>query len=105
MFILVAVLLLVLIGGAVAAYAYDSSRENVIAEGVTVAGVDVGGMDVDQARAVVERRLREPLSSRSPWCAASAASTCRPTTPACRPTFRHGRRRSADRRSGSIITA
>ena len=31
MFILVAVLLLVLIGGAVAAYAYDSSRENVIA--------------------------------------------------------------------------
>ena len=61
MFILVAVLLLVLIGGAVAAYAYDSSRENVIAEGVTVAGVDVGGMDVDQARAVVERRLREPL--------------------------------------------
>ncbi len=61
MFILVAVLLLVLIGGAVAAYAYDSSRENVIAEGVTVAGVDVGGMDVDQARAVVERRLKEPL--------------------------------------------
>jgi lipoprotein-anchoring transpeptidase ErfK/SrfK len=61
MFILVAVLLLVLIGGAVAAYAYDSSRENVIAEGVTVAGVDVGGMDVAQARAVVERRLREPL--------------------------------------------
>ena len=61
MFILVAVLLLVLIGGAVAAYAYDSSRENVIAEGVTVAGVDVGGMDVDQARAVVERRLSEPL--------------------------------------------
>ena len=61
MFILVAVLLLVLIGGAVAAYAYDSSREDVIAEGVTVAGVDVGGMDVDQARAVVERRLKEPL--------------------------------------------
>ena len=61
MFILVAVLLLVLIGGAVAAYAYDSSREDVIAEGVTVAGVDVGGMDVDEARAVVERRLREPL--------------------------------------------
>jgi uncharacterized protein YwlG (UPF0340 family) len=58
MFILVAVLLLVLIGGAVAAYAYDSSRQDVIAEGVTVAGVDVGGMDVNEARAVVERRLR-----------------------------------------------
>ncbi len=60
-FILAAVLLLVLVGGAVAAYAYDSSREDVIANGVTVAGVDVGGMDVDTARAVVERRLREPL--------------------------------------------
>ncbi|MDQ5833561.1 MAG: L,D-transpeptidase/peptidoglycan binding protein [Actinomycetota bacterium] len=60
-FILAAVLLLVLVGGAVAAYAYDSSREDVIANGVTVAGVDVGGMDVDAARAVVERRLREPL--------------------------------------------
>jgi lipoprotein-anchoring transpeptidase ErfK/SrfK len=61
MFILAAVFLLVLVGGAVAAYAYDSSRESVIANGVTVAGVDVGGMDVDAARVVVERRLREPL--------------------------------------------
>ena len=43
-FILVAVLLLVLVGGAVAAYAYDSSRDDLIAKGVTVAGVDVGGM-------------------------------------------------------------
>jgi lipoprotein-anchoring transpeptidase ErfK/SrfK len=60
-FILVAVLLLVLVGGAVAAYAYDSSRENVIAEGVTVAGVDVGGMDADEARALVTKRLEEPL--------------------------------------------
>jgi lipoprotein-anchoring transpeptidase ErfK/SrfK len=60
-FILVAVLLLVLVGGAVAAYAYDSSRENLIAEGVTVAGVDVGGMEVEQARTVVTRRLKEPL--------------------------------------------
>ena len=32
-FILVAVLLLLLVGGAVAAYAYDSSREDRIAEG------------------------------------------------------------------------
>ena len=61
MFILAAVLLLVLVGGAVAAYAYDSSREDVIANGVTVAGVDVGGMDAAAAREVVERRLREPL--------------------------------------------
>jgi lipoprotein-anchoring transpeptidase ErfK/SrfK len=60
-FILVAVLLLVLVGGAVAAYAYDSSREDLIAEGVTVAGVDVGGMKVDEARRVVARELEEPL--------------------------------------------
>jgi lipoprotein-anchoring transpeptidase ErfK/SrfK len=60
-FILVAVLLLVLVGGAVAAYAYDSSREDVIADGVTVAGVSVGGMQVDEARRVIGRELREPL--------------------------------------------
>ena len=56
-----AVLLLVLVGGAVAAFAYDSSREDLIAEGVTVAGVDVGGMSTDEARALVRRELQEPL--------------------------------------------
>jgi lipoprotein-anchoring transpeptidase ErfK/SrfK len=61
-FIFVAVLLLVLAGGAVAAYAYDSSREDQIAEGVTVAGVDVGGMRVADARRAVARSLEEPLS-------------------------------------------
>jgi lipoprotein-anchoring transpeptidase ErfK/SrfK len=61
-FILLAVLLLLLVGGAVAAYAYDSSREDVIAEGVTVAGVDVGGMKAGEARRAVARRLDEPLS-------------------------------------------
>jgi lipoprotein-anchoring transpeptidase ErfK/SrfK len=60
-FILVAALLLVLVGGAVAAYAYDSSRDDLIANGVTIAGVDVGGMRVDEARRVVVRQLKEPL--------------------------------------------
>ena len=60
-FILVAVTLLALLGGAVAAVAYDSSRDDLIAEGVTVAGVDVGGMRVGEARALVARELREPL--------------------------------------------
>ena len=60
-FILVAVLLLVLIGGAVAAFAYDSSRDDLIAEGVTVAGVDAGGMTTGEARRVVLRELQEPL--------------------------------------------
>jgi lipoprotein-anchoring transpeptidase ErfK/SrfK len=60
-FILVAVLLIALVGGAVAAYAYDSSRDDLIAEGVTIAGVDVGGLRVDEATRLVARRLKEPL--------------------------------------------
>jgi lipoprotein-anchoring transpeptidase ErfK/SrfK len=60
-FILVAALLLALVGGAVAAYAYDSSRDDLIAEGVTIAGVDVGGLRVDEAKRLVTRRLAEPL--------------------------------------------
>jgi lipoprotein-anchoring transpeptidase ErfK/SrfK len=60
-FILVAALVLVLLGGAVAAYAYDSSRDDLIAKGVTIAGVDVGGMKIDEARGIVARELREPL--------------------------------------------
>jgi lipoprotein-anchoring transpeptidase ErfK/SrfK len=60
-FILLAVLLLAMVSGAVAAYAYDSSRDDLIAEGVVVAGVDVGGMRVDEARRAVARSLEEPL--------------------------------------------
>jgi lipoprotein-anchoring transpeptidase ErfK/SrfK len=60
-FILVAVVLLVLIGSAVAAFAYDSSRDDLIAEGVTIAGVDVGGMTTGEARTLVRRELQEPL--------------------------------------------
>jgi len=60
-FILVAVLLLVMIGGAVAAFAYDSSRDDLIAEGVTIAGVDVGGMNTEDARRLVRHELQKPL--------------------------------------------
>jgi lipoprotein-anchoring transpeptidase ErfK/SrfK len=60
-FILVAVAVAVLITGAVAAYAYDSSRDDLIAKGVTVAGVDVGGMRAPEARRVVRRRVATPL--------------------------------------------
>ena len=60
-FILVAVLLLVLVGGAVAAYAYDSSRDDLIAKGVTVAGVDVGGVRTSEATRVIQRELQKPL--------------------------------------------
>jgi lipoprotein-anchoring transpeptidase ErfK/SrfK len=58
-FILVAVTLAVLIVGAVAAYAYDSSRDDRIAKGVTVAGVDVGDMTVADAKV----KLRSELAS------------------------------------------
>jgi lipoprotein-anchoring transpeptidase ErfK/SrfK len=57
----VAVLLLLLVGGAVAAFAYDSSRKDRIADGVTVAGTDVGGMTAAEARRVLVRELKEPL--------------------------------------------
>ena len=60
-FILVAVLLLVLVGGAVAAFAYDSSRDDLIAKGVTIAGVDVGGMRTAEATRIVQRELQKPL--------------------------------------------
>jgi lipoprotein-anchoring transpeptidase ErfK/SrfK len=55
------VTIVALLGGAVAAYAYDSSREDEIAEGVEIAGVDVGGMQVDEARQVVRAEVVEPL--------------------------------------------
>jgi Putative peptidoglycan binding domain/L,D-transpeptidase catalytic domain len=60
-FIFVAVLLLVLVGGSVAAFAYDSSRDDLIAKGVRIAGVDVGGMTTAQATRVVRHELQKPL--------------------------------------------
>jgi lipoprotein-anchoring transpeptidase ErfK/SrfK len=56
-FILVAATVAILILGAVAAYAYDSSRDDVIAKGVTVAGVDVGGMHPADARRTLRHEL------------------------------------------------
>lgn len=47
--------------GAVGAYAYDSSQQDEIAEGVTIGGVDVGGMGEEQAKRVVRRQLLAPL--------------------------------------------
>jgi lipoprotein-anchoring transpeptidase ErfK/SrfK len=52
---------MVLIGGAFAAYAYDDSRQDEIADGVTIGGVDVGGLDADEARALLRRQLLVPL--------------------------------------------
>ena len=51
--------------GAAALHRYDTSRSDLIAEGITVAGVDVGGVTVAEARAKLYEsvaRLEEPLS-------------------------------------------
>jgi lipoprotein-anchoring transpeptidase ErfK/SrfK len=61
-FVIAATLIVLLIGGAVGVYAYDSSREDVIADGVTVGGVDVGGMTADKARAALRFEIKQPLS-------------------------------------------
>ncbi|MEX2253561.1 MAG: L,D-transpeptidase/peptidoglycan binding protein [Thermoleophilaceae bacterium] len=53
--------LAVLLGAAVAAYAYDASKANEIAEGVTVGDVDVGGLSEAEARDLLTEELVEPL--------------------------------------------
>ncbi len=57
LFVLVAVLLV----SAVGAYAWDSTRKDEIAEGVTIGGVDVAAMTEAEARKAVEAKLVEPL--------------------------------------------
>ena len=47
--------------GAGAAYAYDSSQKDEIAEGVTIGGVEVGGMDAGEAKRAVRAQLLAPL--------------------------------------------
>ena len=59
--IALAAVVVILVLGAVAAYAYDSSNENRIASGITVAGVEVGGLEVGEARALIKRRVADPL--------------------------------------------
>jgi hypothetical protein len=53
--------LVLLLIGAGAVYAWDSAKKDEIAEGVTIGGVDVGGLTVEEAEAVVEADLIEPL--------------------------------------------
>ena len=59
--IAIVVVLLLLIGGAVAAYAVDSSHEDEIADGIRIGDVDVGGMSPEEARADVRADLIKPL--------------------------------------------
>jgi lipoprotein-anchoring transpeptidase ErfK/SrfK len=50
-----------LLVAAIGAYAYDSSRSDQIAEGVTIGGVDVGGLTADEAHRLVDHELVDPL--------------------------------------------
>jgi lipoprotein-anchoring transpeptidase ErfK/SrfK len=59
--IAVSIAALVVVLGAAAAYAYDSSQKDKIADGVVIAGVDVGGLDEAEAAAKVRRQLLRPL--------------------------------------------
>ncbi len=56
-----AALLVVLIGAAVGAYAWDQSKKDEIANGIKVGGVPIGGLSADQARQKLNRRLVQPL--------------------------------------------
>lgn len=60
-FIALTALVVVLLVAAGAVYAYDSSRDEQIAKGVTVGGVDVGGMSAAKARATLRAQLAAPL--------------------------------------------
>jgi lipoprotein-anchoring transpeptidase ErfK/SrfK len=53
--------LAVLLVGVLAAFAYDSSQRDKIADGVRIAGVDVGGMDEVEAKQAVRSHLLGPL--------------------------------------------
>jgi lipoprotein-anchoring transpeptidase ErfK/SrfK len=60
-FIALVVGLGMLLGGTAAVYAYDNSREDTIAAGVTAGDLELGGLRAAQARALLERQLARPL--------------------------------------------
>jgi hypothetical protein len=59
--IAVAAIVGVLVALLIAAFAYDSSRKNTIAKGVTAGGIDIGGMSRAQATQLLEEKLSTPL--------------------------------------------
>lgn len=73
-FIVLGLTLAILLGGAGAIFAYDSSRGDTIAKGITVGGLDIGGLSVGEARKRLEAQylaaLRKPIivhHDRSTW--------------------------------------
>jgi lipoprotein-anchoring transpeptidase ErfK/SrfK len=60
--ILAALVVLLLVGGSIALYSYDSGRDDLIAKGVTVGGIDIGGMRRAEATQLLQQRLADPLA-------------------------------------------
>jgi lipoprotein-anchoring transpeptidase ErfK/SrfK len=60
--IIAVVFLAVLVLAGAGAVIYDSTRNDLIAKGVTVGGVDVGGLRADQARTRLQDELLTPLN-------------------------------------------
>ena len=60
-FIVLAVFLFAMLAGAIGVYAYDASRDDLIADGITVGGVHVGGMRAAEARVAIDDQLASPL--------------------------------------------
>ncbi|MDQ3573100.1 MAG: L,D-transpeptidase/peptidoglycan binding protein [Actinomycetota bacterium] len=60
-YILGTLTLVLFLGVAVAAYAWDASRSDEIAEGIEIGGIDVGGLTEPEAEALVTSELIEPL--------------------------------------------
>jgi lipoprotein-anchoring transpeptidase ErfK/SrfK len=61
--IILAAVVVILVAGVGAIFAYDSSRSDVIANGIRIGGVDVGGLSADAARQKVTQRLVAPLQT------------------------------------------
>ena len=61
LYIALTLAVVMLLGAVAAAYAWDSSRSDEIAEGIQIGGVDVGGMTAAEAEQVVSDELIEPL--------------------------------------------
>src|SRR3954453_22787874 len=59
-FIVVAIAVAVLVLGAVGVYAYDKTRDDLIAKGVTAGGVDLSGLHPQAAREKLQRELANP---------------------------------------------
>ena len=60
-FIVLAAVVAVLVALPVGVYAYDASRDDMIAEGVTVAGIDLGGLSVAEARTTLRVEIATPV--------------------------------------------